>query len=223
MRKLPTSSKKPIDFSISTSGEGFVSQRKAAELLGVPRSTLQYAMKNPTLYDGTLAGVNHSENNQLDENTLTKLAYHFAQKGNERALRTMYAFTLAGARAYIYSQVGVTLNPPRFNRLHEPCIPVRWLAQQLNRSPASVNRTIKASLNRLSIAGHASEELWVGAERRVSPAVVLCSSLTGKDITRVKAWLLSLTENNQLPDAETLNALLTPLPHAVTACKVINP
>ena len=85
-------------------GIAYISQRKAAELLGVPRSTLQYALKNPMIYTDTLAGVNGNENNQLDENSLAKLAYHFAQKGNEKALRAMYAFTLAGARAYIYPQ-----------------------------------------------------------------------------------------------------------------------
>ena len=168
-------------------------------------------MKSPTFYVDTLAGVNTNENNQLDENLLAKLAYHFAQKGNEKSLRAMYAFTIAGARAYIYSQVGYDpLVKEKPNKLHEPCVPVRWLCQQLGRSRASVDRTLNVSIHRMRSFGLSTEIVFVNAERCVSPALIICSMFTGKDMQRVRAWLLNIAETDALPDASTLMQLTHP-------------
>lgn len=204
--------KPSIDFKVdTTTGIGYISQRKAAELLGVPRSTLQYAMKNPMIYTDTLAGVNGNENNQLDENSLAKLAYHFAQKGNEKALRAMYAFTLAGARAYIYTQAGYNpLAKEKPNKLHVPCVPVRWLCQQLGRSRASVDRTLNVSIHRMRSFGLSTEVAFVNTERCVSPALIICSMFTGKEMQRIRAWLMNIAETDALPDAQVLMQLASP-------------
>ena len=197
------------DFSVDpNTGTGYISQRKAAELCGVPRTNLRrwIDMNRPTL--------NLNENSQLDEKSFVKAVIMARQKNSQKAEILNDALLLAGARAFIYTQAGYDPNQPvnhdNYAKLHEPCVPVRWLAQQLNRTRGSVDRTLNQSLVRMRDFGLHDEVRFINGERCVSPAVILCSMFTGKTMQAMRAWLLQITEMDKLPDANTLVRLTPP-------------
>lgn len=67
------------DFKVNMeTGEAYISQRKTAEITGIPRSTLQdWIRANP-------AGYSTNESNQLDAKSLQKLVLSGRDKGYEK-------------------------------------------------------------------------------------------------------------------------------------------
>ena len=94
------------DFKVNLeSGEAFISQRKTAEITGVPKSTVNdWILKSPDTYK-----VN--ENNQLDAKSLQKLVLAGHQKGYEKCTDLMEKLMEAGATTFICHMAGVTLQP----------------------------------------------------------------------------------------------------------------
>ena len=197
-----------IDFKVNAAtGIGYISQRKTAELCGVHLNAIQARAKK--LRDQR-SGNNTPVIKQLSDQQLTEMVCYYAiEKHNHTAVRTLGAFAQAGARSFIYSQAGY--NPQQLpavsSKLHECCIPVRWLAQQIGRSRSSVDRTLNVSLARLRSFGIHAEVEFVNGERCVSPAVVICSAFTGRDMQKMRAWLLDLAEVAKLPPADVLISL----------------
>ena len=103
------------DFEVNLeSGEAFISQRKTAEITGIPRGTLQgwlevdrreaIAKNIPTTYK-----IN--KNNQFDAKSLQKLVLSGRDKGYEKCTDLMEKLMEAGATAFICHMAGVTLQP----------------------------------------------------------------------------------------------------------------
>lgn len=94
------------DFKVNMeTGEAFISQRKTAEITGIPRSTLQdWIRANPAEYST-------NENNQLDAKSLQKLVLSGRDKGYEKCAILMEKLMEAGATAFICHMAGVTLQP----------------------------------------------------------------------------------------------------------------
>ncbi len=94
------------DFKVNMeSGEAFISQRKTAEITGIPKSTVNdWILKSPDTY-------NVNENNQLDAKSLQKLVFSGHHKGYEKCTDLMEKLMEAGATAFICHMAGVTLQP----------------------------------------------------------------------------------------------------------------
>jgi hypothetical protein len=91
------------DFTVNQDGGAFISQRKVAELTGIPRATIQDWIKaNPAIY-------NINENNQLDAKSLQNLAFSGHSKGYEKCLSFIELLAEAGAKAFIYTGAGYTI------------------------------------------------------------------------------------------------------------------
>ena len=196
-----------IDFKVDPkTGVGYISQRKAAELLGLPRSTFNdWVRKNSDT-------INTNENNQLDTKSFVKAVIFGRSKGSHAAELVNNQLLEAGARAFIYYHAGVQLPSNNSNnKLHDPCVPVRWLAQQLGRSRSSVDRTINVSIRRLRDYAVSQEVNYVNGERCVSPALVLCCMFTGTKMQAARGWLLTLAETDTLPAPEVLLQLTSPI------------
>ena len=92
----------------TTSGRSFISQREAANLLGVDVNIIKRKINNLSEdKKGTLL----SENNQLSEDIFADLAIEFAAQGKRKAVKAVSAFARAGIRAFIYSQAGYDPRP----------------------------------------------------------------------------------------------------------------
>ena len=195
----------PIDFKVDPkTGVGYISQRKAAELCGVSQQSIQQFCLSEKI----------NVNQGLTDETLFLLVTHYAldsKRANPTAKGTLRSFAYAGARAYIYYHAGVQVHTSTNNKLHEPCVPVRWLAQQLGRSRSSVDRTINVSIRRLKDYAVSQEVAYVQAERCVSPALILCCMFTGKQMQAARGWLLTLAETDTLPAPEVMLQLTSPL------------
>ena len=87
------------DFTITDGGKAFVSQRKAAELCGVSQQAVSVFCLSKNIK--VKQGVN-------DEN-LSLLVTHYAEKGKPEAVQTLILFAKAGAKAYIFHEAGYTL------------------------------------------------------------------------------------------------------------------
>ena len=91
----------PIDFKVDpNTGIGYISQRKTAELLGLPLTTLNRFVKN----FGTPSELN--ENNQLSEDLLIKAAKFAFSRNTPQSALVLDKLLKAGARAFIYTQAG---------------------------------------------------------------------------------------------------------------------
>ena len=99
--------KKKNDVSIAINGEGFISQSKCAELLGLNQSTISRWVK----VNAYLNSVNN--NNQLNEDLFQNLVKTHRLKGNKNANDLTDMFIKAGIRAYVYSVAGITNTPDR--------------------------------------------------------------------------------------------------------------
>ena len=93
------------DFTVnSATGDAFISRAKAAEILGIPVSTLKdWILKNPAAYS-------FNENNQLDGKSLQKLAMSGVAKGYEKSAQFLEMTAEAGVKAYLYHQAGYQIN-----------------------------------------------------------------------------------------------------------------
>ena len=87
-----------IDFTVTATGEAFVSQRKAAELCGTSRSSVVHLLKGK-----------HTISQGVGDTALSFLVQHFAQKGKAEAVQTLILFAKAGAKAFIYHEAGYTV------------------------------------------------------------------------------------------------------------------
>ena len=204
-QSIAPSANTQIDFKVDPkTGVGNNSQRKTAELLGIPRSTLNdWVRKNSD-------ALNTNEVNHLDDKTFIKAVIFGRSKGSQKAELVNNQLLEAGARAYIYYHAGVQVQTTS-NKLHEPCVPIRWLAQQLGRSRSSVDRTINVSIKRLREYVVSTEVQYVSGERCVSPALILCCMFTGKQMQAARGWLLTLAETDALPAPEVLLQLTSPI------------
>ena len=218
--------KPSIDFKVdTTTGVGYMSRRALARALGVDEKTIRNSLARLsapsfTLEAAPVLACSDSEpegirtqkiSSLLSDADIMLVTLSLLEKGTVKSFGFIGQLLQAGARAYIYSQVGYDpLVKEKPNKLHEPCVPVRWLCQQLGRSRASVDRTLNVSIHRMRSFGLSTEIVFVNAERCVSPALIICSMFTGKDMQRVRAWLLNIAETDALPDASTLMQLTHP-------------
>ena len=89
------------DFTVdSDTGEAFISQRKLAQLCGVPESTQRDWFKNNP------RGYNCNKNNQLSHKSLGLFLKSAMLKGYEKAEPVLDQVLEAGAKAFIYDQAG---------------------------------------------------------------------------------------------------------------------
>lgn len=93
-----TTLKSVPDFKVNpTTGEAFISVKKTAKLLGVPRTTLR---------DYLTATHNYDRKQGLTPEILSFSATYFSAKGNQQAEQVLAKLTEAGAKAFIYHQAG---------------------------------------------------------------------------------------------------------------------
>ena len=103
------------DFKVNMqTGEAFISQRKTAEITGIPRGTLQGWLevdKREAIAKNMPATYTVNENNQLDAKSLQKLVLSGIDKGYEKCTDLVEKLMEAGATAFICHMAGVTLQP----------------------------------------------------------------------------------------------------------------
>lgn len=86
------------DFKVNpATGEAYISVKKTAELLGVPRTTLRDYLSATHIYD---------RKQGLTPEILSFSATHFSAKGNQQAEQVLTKLTEAGAKAFIYHEAG---------------------------------------------------------------------------------------------------------------------
>ena len=218
--------KPSIDFKVDTAtGIAYMSRRALARALGVDEKTIRnyetrISAPLPTTEASPALGSSsvpkekvRTSNvpNLLSDADVMSITLRLLENGKVKSFGFIGQLLQAGARAYIYTQAGYNpLAKEKPNKLHEPCVPVRWLCQQLGRSRASVDRTLNVSIHRMRSFGLSTEIVFKNAERCVSPALIICSMFTGKDMQRIRAWLLNLAETDALPTADTLMQLTHP-------------
>ena len=103
------------DFKVNMqTGEAFISQRKTAEITGVPAATLRDWLKADlelAISQDIPRTYNVNENNQLDAKSLQKLVLSAHHKGYEKCADLMEKLMEAGATAFICHMAGVHLQP----------------------------------------------------------------------------------------------------------------
>lgn len=103
------------DFKVNMqTGEAFISQRKTAELTGVPRTTIRDWLKaDQEKSDNQKCPPTYTvnENNQLDAKSLQKLVLSAHLKGYEKCADLVEKLMEAGATAFICHMAGVHLQP----------------------------------------------------------------------------------------------------------------
>ena len=94
--------KNTTDFTVLDSGEAYISQRKAAELLGVNPNTFMKWVRQHTNKGDTKQG--------LTPDLLQKGTQYYAYKGNTTCQELMGKLLEAGAKAYIYHEAGYVIS-----------------------------------------------------------------------------------------------------------------
>ena len=92
------------DFRVDANGEAYISQRKAAELLGVARTSLQDWINRP----GNLE-VSQGLSSEIFANAIQYYALD-ARNPTEQAKTLLKQITAAGVKAYLYSQAGYVMS-----------------------------------------------------------------------------------------------------------------
>jgi hypothetical protein len=106
MNNLATTNKS--DFTVTESGEAFISQMKASELLEIPRSTIQdWVKKEISGIPQVVKLVN--ENNQLSAELFQKIVISGTLKGYKKAAMLAAKLMEAGAKAFIYHEAGYVM------------------------------------------------------------------------------------------------------------------
>jgi len=91
------------DFTITKEGGAFITTTKAAELIGIPRTSLQDWIKKNS------AGLNLNKKSQLDHKSFQKAVYFGTTKNIAQAIDLLDKIMEAGAKAFIYNQAGYNL------------------------------------------------------------------------------------------------------------------
>ena len=103
------------DFKVNMqTGEAFISQRKTAEITGVPRTTIRDWLKadrEKVKNENCPPTYNVNEDNQLDAKSLQKLVLSAHLKGYEKCTVLLDQMLEAGATAFICHMAGVILQP----------------------------------------------------------------------------------------------------------------
>jgi len=103
-----------VDFKVNLqTGEAYISQRKTAEITGIPRGTIQGWLeidKREANAKNMPATYNVNENNQLDAKSLQKLVLSGIDKGYEKCTGLVEKLMEAGATAFICHMAGIALN-----------------------------------------------------------------------------------------------------------------
>ena len=93
-----------IDFKVNiTTGEAYISIRKTAELLGIDEKTIRNFLD--------LSAPNYDRKQGLTPEILQKVTQHYSLKGNLAAIDLLGKLATAGAKAFIYHEAGVKLQP----------------------------------------------------------------------------------------------------------------
>ena len=104
-QSIARSANTPIDFKVDYStGNGYVSQTKVAELCGVTPHAISQRIRK------TRDSLFLNENNQLCEDSVELVIGYYAfeaQRTSKKALASYRMMAVAGIRAFIYSQAGV--------------------------------------------------------------------------------------------------------------------
>ena len=92
------------DFTITDNGEAFISQTRAAQLLGLPKTTLHdWIHRNPN-------ALNLNKKSQLDHKSFQKAVLSERDKGNTQAIELFDKIMEGGAKAFIYHEAGFTMH-----------------------------------------------------------------------------------------------------------------
>lgn len=105
MKQLETQNSKEIIVNTST-GEAYISQRRAAEKLGVASTTLQ------AYIDRHLRTVNHDTKQGLSSEIFSLCVQYFAldsRVATQEAKELLRMISQAGAKAYLYHEAGYTI------------------------------------------------------------------------------------------------------------------
>lgn len=192
------------DFTISPSGEGYMSQSAMALLCGVTQSAIS---KFVTRSKQSGIPLILNEKNQLHEVSVVEGIAYYVNQGNEQAIKSTVSIMRAGVRAYIYSAAGYTPEVPKqTNPMFECSLSNHdiyvWLA---TRKPSSIIRTLKLASQRCR--GTALEsQCWYDGVWHVSPAFLLAAPFSGPEMFRLKA---KLCEQTGLIEADKVQATLT--------------
>ena len=90
------------DFTVNPeTGEAFISQRKLAELLDIPRKTLADRIRTAHPETDTSRGIPGEIANQT--------AHHYARSGRSGAIEFICKISEAGMKAYIYHEAGMKM------------------------------------------------------------------------------------------------------------------
>ena len=95
------------DFRVDANGEAYISQRKAAEMLGLANTSLQ------SYLDRHLRAVNPDSNQGLSSEIFALCIQYYAldaRNPTEQAKTLLKQITAAGVKAYLYSQAGYVMS-----------------------------------------------------------------------------------------------------------------
>ena len=139
------------DFKVNMeTGEAFISQRKTAEITGIPRTTIRDWLKadlDNSIAQNCPPTYKVNENNQLDAKSLQKLVLSAHLKGYEKCADLMEKLMEAGATAFICHMAGITLKPQI-----DPMLPQTHID------------AVRAYLTTLEIVESQSKQLGIQAE-----------------------------------------------------------
>lgn len=185
------------DFKVNTvTGEAFISQRKAAELTGIPRQTLQDWLKadrEKALNENIQPLYKVNENNQLDAKSLQKLVLSGIGKGYEKCTELLEKLMEAGATAFIYHQAGIKLQP-----VIDPTLPQTHID------------AVRAYLRTLEVVEAQSKQLGIQAEVIQHKQVITNDSEDWFPILEIKTLNPNMTFNGSRLTRESIEQGLEP-------------
>jgi len=131
------------DFTITPTGEAFISQRKTAILLGTSHTNVQNWVK--------IATLETTDDGRLSAKSLVKIATIAARKGHLEAFDFIDKIAEAGAKAYILYEAGYKAN--KQPQIEEQAETIKQLQDENKQLKASKTVTLGMSspVNRLSI------------------------------------------------------------------------
>ena len=193
------------DFTVSDTGEGYISQRECERLLNLTSGTISRFVsqrkKNSTL--------KLNEKNQLHEETLVFVSTHYAEKGSKQALKLLSKFAQAGARAYIYSAAGYVPNQlipvDPYAELRTISIPEQWVYEAFpGRKCGSLHKTMMEGYHRSRGTPLHDQVVYEGGMLRFSPMFLLSIQFAKQDGFAFKAFVCSVLGTDALPAPETI-------------------
>lgn len=143
-------------------GEAYVSQRKAAELLGVARTSLQYYLEN------TLSRPENYDTSQGLSSEMFAFSVQYyaleARSPTDEAKTLLKQITQAGTKAYLYHLAGYTIGvqQPKPTTIEERKIALELLKIEVQEAKLKANiETETAKLSIIASKKHATVEAYI--------------------------------------------------------------